>query len=215
MSSHNCIAADTLSVSRIFSSTFAQAKAVWPRVKLVDRSKCPALLTLTGLTEDPFLQHYIRAQVRQLKRDFPDESIFAGSVHAQDCCCSTAGSGHWRLAQRIKSNRTGWQDELVQELVLYVLSHMSAGVFNNVYEALTITSPLNWRDFSPCKVRQNRNNPSAVLKAAGKAIQARIMLQKDAIQSLRHTGRVSQYRQDALAWLRMVPERLHRRFSRA
>lgn len=162
-------------------NNFGRRRTVIPRPQLVDRGECPALLTLTGLTSDPDLNHYIRAQVRQVKSDFRDASIFPVSEY-QDCSCSSAGTSHWRLAEKIKTNGTGWQDELAQSLLPYVLSHLSASIVNNVHEALAVDQPLNWRDYSPCDARQNRSNPSSVLEAAGRAIQARIMLKSAALR---------------------------------
>lgn len=161
-------------------TNFGRRRTVIPRFDLVDRSNCPSLLNLTGLTSDPDLSHYIRAQLRQVKSDFRDASIFPVSEY-QDCSCTSAGTSHWRLAEKIKANAAGWQDELAQSLLPYVLSHLSASIVNNVHEALAVDQSLSWRDYSPCDVRQNRSNPSFVLYAAGRAIQARIMLKSAAL----------------------------------
>lgn len=179
----NCKVAGPLTMPRILATMFANLgrRVMYPRLELVDRGECPALLNLTGLTHDPDLQCYIRAQVRQIKSDFQNDSIFPGSEH-QDCSCSSAGNSHWRLTKKIKANRSGWQDELAQSLLPYVLYHLSASILSNVYEALTVDQPLEWKSFAPCDVRQNRNNPSFVLEAAGRAIQARLVLHKDALQ---------------------------------
>lgn len=171
-------------MARMFANAFARVfrgRNVVPQLELVDRSDCPALLNLTALTDDPDLQNYIRAQVRQLISDFRDDSVFPDSEH-QSCSCSSAGTSHWRLARKIKANRNGWQDELAQSLLPYIVSHLSASIVRNVHEALTVNEPLNWREFAPCDVRQNRNNPSFVLEAAGRAIHSRLMLRKDALQ---------------------------------
>lgn len=153
------------------------------RLDLVDRSEfCPAFLGLTGLTGDPDLRHYIRAQVRQLESDFRDDTIFPNSGSNQECSCSSAGVSHWRLARKIKAGRDGWQDGLAQSLLPYVMSHLSASIVGNIHEVLIVDGPLNWKKFTPCVVRQNRNNPAYVLEAAGRAIQARFKLQKTAIQ---------------------------------
>lgn len=162
-------------------SNFGRRRTVIPRLDLIDRSECPALLNLTGLAGDPDLSHYIQAQVRQVKSNFQDASIFPVSGY-QDCSCTSAGTSHWRLAEKIKTNGASWQDELAHSLLPYVLSHLSASIVNNVHEALAVDQPLNWRDYSPCDVRQNRSNPSFVLEAAGRAIQARIMLKSAALR---------------------------------
>ncbi|KAJ0116890.1 hypothetical protein J7T55_010041 [Diaporthe amygdali] len=96
--------------------------------------------------------------------------------------CSVAGSGRWDLVQKIKSNRTGWQNELAQSLLPYVLSHLSANILSNVHEALAVNQPVNWREFPPCDVRQNRSNPAFVLQAAGRAIQSRIIVHRDVLK---------------------------------
>ncbi|POS69104.1 hypothetical protein DHEL01_v212501 [Diaporthe helianthi] len=172
---------------------FGPKKNVMARLNLVDRRECPAFLNLTGLTEDQDLHRYIQAQVRQVKSDFQDDSVFPGSAHQHcscscSCSCSSAGTNHRRLARKIKDNKAGWQDELAQSLVPYVLSHLSASVVSNVYEALAVDQLLNWQGFAPCDVRQNRNNPSYVLQAAGRAIQARFMLRSAAIKGCVITG---------------------------
>jgi hypothetical protein len=174
----------------IFVNAFAslgRKRLVLPRLDLVDRGECPAFLNLTGLTDDPDLQHYIQAQVRQVKSDFQDDSVFPGSAY-QDCSCSSAGTSHRRLAKKIKTNRAGWQDELAQSLMHSVLSHLSASIVSNVHEALAVDQPPSWQDFAPCDVRQNRNNPSFVLEAAGRAIQARILLKGAALKRCAITG---------------------------
>lgn len=183
MFQRNSKVAGSLSMPRMFMNVFANSgrRIVYPRLELVDRGECPALLNLTDLTHDPDLQHYIRAQVHQVKSDFQDDSIFPGSEY-QGCSCSPAGTSHWRLAKKIKTNGTGWQDDLAQSLLPYVVSHLSASIVANVHEALTVDQPLEWRKFAPCDVRQNRNNPSFVLEAAGRAIQARLMLHEDSLQ---------------------------------
>lgn len=152
-------------------------------LRLLDRGEsCPAFIGVTGLTDDPDLRHYIRAQVRQLKLDFRDDTIFPNPGSNQECSCSSAGISHWHLARKIKANRDGWQDELAQSLLPYVMSHLSASIVNNIHEVLITDGPLNWRKFTPCVVRSNRNNPAYVLEAAGRAIQARFKLQKTAIK---------------------------------
>lgn len=151
------------------------------RVDLVDRTECPAVMDLTGLTHDPDLRHYIQAQVRQLKSDFWDDTIFHASNTQGDCSCS-AGASHWRLAQKIKANGAGWQDELAQTLLAYVMSHLSANIVNNIHEALIVIGPLDWKEYAPCVERQNRNNPVLVLEAAGRAIQARLELQRNGLR---------------------------------
>lgn len=152
-------------------------------LRLLDRGEsCPAFIGVTGLTDDPDLRHYIRAQVRQLKSDFQDDTVFPNSDSNQGCSCSSAGISHWQLARKIKANRDGWQDELAQSLLPYVMSHLSASIVSNIHEVLITDGPLNWRKFTPCIVRSNRNNPAYVLEAAGRAIQARFKLQKTAIK---------------------------------
>lgn len=152
------------------------------RVDLVDRTQCPAVIGLTGLTGDPDLRHYIQARVRQLQVDFRDDTIFPDSNAQQDCSCSTAGISHRHLAQKIKANRPGWQNELAQSLLPYVMSHLSANIIGNIHEALIVIGPLDWKEFAPCVLRSNRNNPALVLEAAGRAIQARFMFQKNGLQ---------------------------------
>lgn len=151
------------------------------RLDLVDRSEvCPGFMSLTGLTEDPDLVNYIRARVRQLKSDFRDEVVFPESSDAPKfCSCSSAGTSHQRLAKKIKDNKPGWKDELADLLVPYVMSHISANIVNNMHRVLIVVGSLNWRDFVE---RQNRNNPSAILEAAGRALHARFMLQKAALK---------------------------------
>lgn len=151
------------------------------RLDLVDRSEvCPAFMSLTALTEDLDLVRYIRARVRQLKSEFRDEVVFPEPSDAPKICsCSSARASHQRLAKKIKGQKTGWQDELADLLVPYVMSHISANIVSNIHRVLIVSGTLNWRDFVE---RQNRNNPSAVLEAAGIAMHARFMLQKAALK---------------------------------
>lgn len=178
--------AGLLLMPRMFTNVFSNSGRQRPMasgLRLIDRGEyCPAFMNLTGLTEDPDLRHYIRAQVRQLKADFHDDAIFPDSNSNQECTCSSAGISHWRLAKKIKANRDGWQNELAQSLLPYIMSHLSANIVSNIHEVLIVDGPLNWKEFAPCVVRQNRNNPAFVLEAAGRAIQARFKLQKAAIQ---------------------------------
>jgi hypothetical protein len=177
------------------SSVFAKAlanrgrrRSITARLHLVDRSECPAFLNLTALTDDPDLQRYIQAQVSRVKSDFQDDSVFPGSWANHDCSCSPAGTSHQRLAVKIKANGDGWQDELAQKLLNYVISHLSANIVSNVHEALAVDQPLNWRGFAPCDARQNSNNPSSVLQAAGNAIQSRLLLKSAALKRCTITG---------------------------
>lgn len=177
-------------MSRIFKNALAflePKRGVISRLDLVNRSECPAFLNLTGLTEDPDLHRYIQAQVRQIKSDFQDDLVFPGSIR-QDCSCDSAGTSHRQLARKIRDNKAGWQDELSQSLLPYVVSHLSASIVSNVYEALAVDQPLNWQGFAPCDVRQNRNNTSFVLEAAGRAIQTRILLRSAALKGCVITG---------------------------
>lgn len=177
-------------MSRMFRNALAflePKRDVISRLHLVDRSECPAFLNLTRLTEDPDLQRYIQAQVRQVKSDFQDDSVFPGSTR-QTCNCRCTGTSHWQLTRKIKENKAGWQDELAQSLLPYVLSHLSASIVSNVYEALAADQPLNWQGFAPCDVHQNRNDPSSVLEAAGRDIHARLMLKSAALKGCVITG---------------------------
>lgn len=173
-------------MSSMFANLFSnpgQERSMASRVDLVDRTEfCPAMMGLTALTHDRDLGKYIRAQVRQLKSDFRDDAIFPESNTHQNCSCSSSGISHWHLANGIKANRSGWQDQLVHSLLPYVMTHLSASILGNINEVLIGSGPLNWQEFAPCDVRQNRNNPSYVLEAASRAIQARFMLQKTALQ---------------------------------
>ncbi|KAG8157707.1 hypothetical protein KVR01_012369 [Diaporthe batatas] len=176
---------------RIFKKALAflePKRNVIAQLDLVDRSGCPSFLNLTGLTEDPELYRYIRAQVRQIKADFQDSSVFPDSSQGSSCNCGSARTSHWQLARKIKDTKAGWQDELAQSLLPYVLSHLSASIVGNVYEALAVDQPLTWQAFPPCDVRQNRNNPSFVLEAAGWAIRARIKRRPAAIKGCVITG---------------------------
>lgn len=184
--SRNCTIADLIVMSGMFAnlfSDFGRERSMASRVVLVDRDEfCPAMMGLTGLTHDQDLGKYIRAQVRQLKSDFRDGAIFPESNTHQNCTCSSAGISHCHLAEKIKANSYGWQDQLAQTLLHYVTSHLSASILENIHEVLIGSGPLDWRNFAPCEVRQARNDPSYVLEAASRAIQARFMLQKTELQ---------------------------------
>lgn len=148
-------------------------------VKLVDRTTCPAFLSLKKLTHDPDLHRHLTSHARQLKVDL---ELPVANPRGDVCRCPDRMDrelGAFRLGRRVGANEDGWQDALARALAGYAVSHLSASIDARVHQALTGT-PLDWRGH--CRDRAARASPVAVIEAAVMAIEARLAGEREGLQ---------------------------------
>lgn len=148
-------------------------------VKLVDRTTCPAFLSLKKLTHDPDLRRHVAIHARQVKLDLelPVPNSLGDACRCPDRADREASA--FRLGRRVAANEEGWQDALAGALAARVASHLSASVDASVHRALA-AAPLDWRAY--CPDRAARASPVAVVEAAGRAVEARMEGERRALQ---------------------------------
>ncbi|ROW02486.1 hypothetical protein VMCG_06061 [Cytospora schulzeri] len=158
---------------------FQKAKSPSSAVKLVDRTTCPAFLSLKKLTDDPELHRHIKSHARQLMLDL---ELPVPNARGDVCRCpdrTHREKNAFRLGRRVAANDDGWQDALAQALVGYIVSHLSAGIDARVHRAIEDTV-LDWVGFCPNHL--SRSSPVGVVEAVCRSIEARLSGERESLQ---------------------------------